>query len=42
LLPTQADFCVAGNDTQLSLWGHDRTALFDMPGLLTLELQKVP
>jgi hypothetical protein len=41
-LPSQADYCVDGAGAALSLWGHDRTALFDEPGIRTLHLQRVP
>lgn len=40
LIPSQADFCVAG-DT-MTLWGHDRAAIWDQPGLRTVNLQRVP
>jgi len=42
MLPTQADYCVGGGGSTLSLWGHDRTSLFDEPGLRTLALQRMP
>jgi hypothetical protein len=42
MLPTQADYCVGGGGSTLSLWGHDRTALFDEAGLRTLNLQRTP
>lgn len=38
LLPSQADLCVKG-DT-LTLWGHDRTAIWDQPGLRTITLTR--
>jgi hypothetical protein len=41
-LPSQADYCVAGAGTALSLWGHDRAALFEEPGIQTLKLQRMP
>jgi hypothetical protein len=40
LIPSQADFCVAG-DT-MTLWGHDRAAIWDQPGLRTVNLQRMP
>jgi len=40
LIPSQADFCVGG-DT-MTLWGHDRAAVWDQPGLRTVTLQRVP
>src|SRR6185503_12288729 len=40
-LPSQADFCIDGND-RLTLWGHDRTDLWDLPGLRTLSLTRLP
>jgi hypothetical protein len=40
LIPSQADFCVAG-DT-MTLWGHDRAAIWDQPGLRTVTLQRMP
>jgi hypothetical protein len=40
LIPSQADFCVAG-DT-MTLWGHDRAAIWEQPGLRTVNLQRVP
>jgi hypothetical protein len=42
MLPTQADYCVGGGGSTLSLWGHDRMSLFDEPGLRTLKLQRMP
>ena len=42
MLPTQADYCVGGGGSTLSLWGHDRTSLFDEAGLRTLKLQRMP
>jgi hypothetical protein len=39
LIPSQADFCVAG-DT-MTLWGHDRAAIWDQPGLRTVNLQRM-
>jgi hypothetical protein len=42
MLPTQADYCVGGGGSTLSLWGHDRASLFDEPGLRTLKLQRMP
>lgn len=38
-LPTRADYCVRGN--QMTLWGHDRTSIFDSNGLRTMNLHKV-
>ena len=40
LIPSQADFCVDG-DT-MTLWGHDRAAIWDQPGLRTVNLQRMP
>ncbi len=42
MLPTQADYCVGGGGSALSIWGHDRTSLFDEAGLRTLNLQRMP
>jgi hypothetical protein len=42
MLPSQADYCVGGTGDALSLWGHDRTSLFDEPGLRTLKFQRMP
>ena len=42
MLPSEADFCVGAGGSTLSLWGHDRTSLFDEPGLRTLKLQRMP
>jgi hypothetical protein len=42
MLPTQADYCVGGGGSTLSLWGHARASLFDEPGLRTLKLQRMP
>jgi hypothetical protein len=42
MLPSQADYCVGGGGNALSLWGQDRTSLFDEPGLRTLNLQRMP
>ena len=36
LIPSQADYCVSG-DT-MTLWGHDRAAIWDQPGLRTVIL----
>ena len=40
LIPSQADFCVSG-DT-MTLWGHDRAAIWDQPGLRIVNLQRMP
>jgi len=40
LIPSQADFCVSG-DT-MTLWSHDRAAIWDQPGLRTVNLQRMP
>jgi hypothetical protein len=42
LLPSQADFCVDGSGGHMDLWGHNRTPILGIPGLLTLNLQKAP
>jgi hypothetical protein len=42
LLPTQADYCVDAAQGTLALWGHDRTWLFDQPGIRTLKLRRGP
>jgi hypothetical protein len=39
VLPSQADYCVAGDS--MTLWGHDRTNLFDLPGVRTINLQRI-
>ncbi len=42
MLPSEADYCVAGNGQSLSLRGHEQTSLFNQPGIRSLELQKAP
>jgi hypothetical protein len=38
-LPSRADYCVSGD--AMTMWGHDRTSLFDSPpGLRTLHLTR--
>ncbi len=40
LIPSQADVCVAG-DT-MTIWGHDRAAIWDQAGLRTVTLMRTP
>jgi hypothetical protein len=40
LIPSQADLCVSG-DT-MTIWGHNRAAIWDQPGLRTLKLMRQP
>jgi hypothetical protein len=42
MLPYEADYCVDETRGSLAMWGHDRTALFNMSGLRTLNLQRAP
>jgi hypothetical protein len=39
LLPTQVDYCVRGNE--MTLWGHDRTAIMGLPGVRTVSLLRI-
>jgi hypothetical protein len=39
VLPSKVDFCVQGDS--LTLWGHERTNIMDMPGVRTLMLQRI-
>ena len=39
MLPSQVDYCVASPGQRMTLWGHDRTSIFDQTGIRTLELQ---
>ncbi len=38
LLPSQVDYCVAGNRSSMTLWGHNRTSILDVIGVRTLNL----
>ena len=38
-LPSQVDYCIGG-DGLLTMWGHDRTDVWDQPGLRTLVLRR--
>jgi hypothetical protein len=40
LIPSQADVCVSG-DT-MTIWGHDRAAIWDQAGLRTVTLTRTP
>jgi hypothetical protein len=42
MLPTQADYCVQPAAGSLTLWGHDRTSIFQQAGIRTLNLVKAP
>lgn len=42
MLPSQADYCVQGSGSSMTLWGHDRTWILDQPGIRTLNLQRSP
>ena len=37
---TQADVCV--NENTMTIWGHDRTWLWDQAGLRTITLARMP
>ena len=39
LIPSQADLCVRG-DT-MTIWGHNRAAIWDQPGLRTIQLERM-
>jgi hypothetical protein len=39
LIPSQADLCVG--DNTMTIWGHDRTWLWDQPGLRTISLVRM-
>ena len=39
LVPSQGDLCVSA-DT-MTMWGHDRTWLWDQPGLRTITLTRM-
>lgn len=41
-LPSQADYCVDGSGTVMTLGGHNRTSLFEQDGIHTLALQRTP
>jgi hypothetical protein len=40
LLPSQVDFCQDRAD-HMTVWGRDRTNIFDIPGVRTLTLQRI-
>lgn len=40
-LPSQADFCQDGPD-HLTLWGHARSNIFDIPGARTINWVRIP
>lgn len=39
VLPTRADYCIEAD--RMTLWGHDRTNLFDLAGVRTMSLDRV-
>ena len=39
-VPSQADVCVG--ETTMTIWGHDRTWIWDQPGLRTITLARMP
>jgi hypothetical protein len=41
-LPSQADYCVDSASGTMTLWGHDRTDIWDQAGLRTLVLERMP
>ncbi len=41
VLPSQVDYCVSPDRTQMTLWGHARSNIFDFRGLRTLTFRRV-
>ena len=40
LIPSQADLCVSGD--KMTVWGHDRAAIWDQAGLRTITMMRKP
>jgi hypothetical protein len=40
-LPAQVDYCTAGGGASLTIWGHNRSSIWEQPGLRKLELRRL-